>query len=233
MTPPRPLVLLLWLALLIASMASPVGAKTQPTALQGGSPDVLILVAATATGQDQIGVTYPKVVPHAQARRDLAALQAATGWLLKRIKITDAPSSLRRDKVKMTGSECVASRAVRQETHGLAVQPFVQAFRGYHYLLLTYFVGADFRFRGLHDYSDNDLRIKLDQHGSAYTYQIFIRRPNFERLKLPYLQPPLVSGVQIARAAPRPVLRTWLIALVAVAAAGAGCAVYALLSRTV
>ena len=191
---------------------------------------MLILVAATATGQDEIDITYAKTVPHAQARHDVAALAAAAGWALKRVKITDAPSSLAWDKAKMTGVECYAAQIVRPSTHGLTVQPFVQAFRAYPHVVLTYFVGDGFPFEGLHDYTDDNVRITLERHGAAFTYQILIRNPHLERLNLPYLQPATMDA-RTAPAAPRRGAQPWLLALVAVAAVGTGCAVYALLSR--
>ena len=220
---------LLLTALLLGWFALPLGAQARP-ATGGGPPDVLILVAATSTGQDEIGITYAKMVPHVQVRRDVAALQSATGWTLQRVKITDAPSSLAWDKAKMTGVECYAGQVVRPATHGLAVQPFVQAFRSYPHVILTYFVGDDFPFQGLHDYADNDVQITLERHGAAFTYQIRIRNPRLERLNLPYLQPATMDA-QAPPAVSRPGARPWLLALVAAVALGAGGIVYALLSR--
>ena len=228
MTPSRPFLLVL-LTLLLGSF--PAGAGARPAAHVGSGPDVLILVAAMPHGQDQIAVTYAKIVPHAQALHDLEARKAATGWTLRHVGITDAASSLKRDRVMMTGIECVAANVVQPNTHGLPVKPFVQAFRNYPHVLLTYFVGQDFHFQGLHDYADDDVQIKLNQHGGAYTYQINIRNPRFERLDVPYLQPPPVSGVRAVRAVHDHSARAWVVALVAVAALGTACIVYALLSR--
>ncbi|MBV9849868.1 MAG: hypothetical protein JO250_09370 [Armatimonadetes bacterium] len=227
----RPRLLLFLLALLLGDVPA-AGAQSRLVALSGAPPDVLILVAATSSGQDQIDITYAGMIPHAQAQRDLAALRAATGWTLRRVRITDAPSSLARNRTKMTGVQCVAARVVRPQTHGLTVQPFVQAFRLYPSILLTYFVGQGFQFQGLHDYADNDVRITLDQHGGAYTYQILIRNPRLERLNLPYLQP-AASDVRAVRneSGVRPDSKRWLFALAAALALAAGCAVYALLSR--
>ena len=221
--------ILLLPVLLLGWLTSPVVAQSRP-AQNGGPPDVLILVAETSSGQDEIGITYAKTVPHAQARRDVAALATATGWAIKRVTITDAPSSLAWDKAKMTGVECYAGQVVRPSTHGLTVQPFVQAFRAYPHVMLTYFVGDGFPFEGLHDYADDNVRITLERHGAAFTYQILIRNPRLERLNLPYLQPATMDA-QADPAVPKPHARPWLLALVAIAAVGAGGLVYALLSR--
>ena len=226
MTQPRFLLLLL----LLGTPWLPTGAQARPGPA-GKSPDVLILVAAMPNGQDQIGITYAGMIPHAQARRDVAVLRAVTGWPLKHVRITDAPSSLAWDKTKMTGVECVTGRVVLPATHGLVVQPFVQAFRVYPHVQLTYFVGDGFPFQGLHDYSDDHVRITLERHGDAFTYQIFIRDSRWERLNLPYLQPPSTDA-HVLPVLPRPGVKPWLLALVAVAAIGSGCVAYALLNRT-
>ena len=213
---------LLWMLTLPLGNLPPAGAASA-----AGPPDVLILVAPTVNGQDEIGITYAKTVPHAQARHDVAALQTAAGWALKHTKITDAPSPLAWDKAKMTGVECVASHVVRPSTRGLPVQPFVQAFRAYPHVILTYFVGEDFPFEGLHDYADDNVRITLERHGEAFTYQILIRNSRLDRLNLPYLQP---AAIDAHAPKPQPHPKVWILALAAVAALGSG-AVYALLNR--
>ncbi len=216
---------LLLFALLLGSLSAAPRARARPAHSSG--PDVLILVWAMPSGQDEIGITYAGLIPHAQARRDAATLQDAAGWVLKRIHITDAPSSLSWDKAKMTGIECIATHVVRPATHGLSVQPFVEAFQAYPHVQLTYVVGNGFPFQGLHDYADNDVRIKLDPPGrGTFTYNIYIRHPHLGRLNLPYLQP-ATTDAQALPSRPKP----WLLALAAVAAVGAGGAAYARLNR--
>jgi hypothetical protein len=202
-------------------------AQTQPPII--GQPDVLILAAASADGQDLMGFTYPEVVPRAQVLRDMASLQKSSGWTFKGLKITEALPPVAGAKTKMTSAEFIAPHAIRAETHGFAVEPFVEAFRNYHHITLTYFAGQQFAFQGLRGFADNHVRVTLDQRGAAYTYQIQIRDPRFGRLKMPYLQPPIsqpyvadgsVSGRTTGTVNPM------FVGLAALVAVGAGLAVY-------
>jgi hypothetical protein len=204
-------------------------AHTAPAFLR---PNVLILVYALSSGQGQVGVTYPTVVPHAQAQRDLKALQAETGWRFSGVKITDLPPPIQNAKGKMTGLECTVSGALTPRSDTLEVAPFINAFRGYHQIGLTYFTEPGFGFQGLRDYADNHVQIAMTQHGTTYSYQIVVRDPHFGRLTLPrYQMPPgQARSVSAGGAAPHP-MRPWLVALVLLAALGAGAVVYSLLAR--
>lgn len=195
-------------------------------------PDVLILVYALSSGQGQVGVTYPTVVPHAQAQRDLKALQSETGWRFSGVKITDLPPPIQNAKGKMTGLECTVSGALTPRSDTLEVAPFINAFRGYHQIGLTYFTEPGFGFQGLRDYADNHVQIAMIQHGTTYSYQIVVRDPHFGKLTLPRYQmaPGQARSVSGGSEAPRAV-RPWLVALVVLAALGAGAVVYTLLAR--
>ncbi len=195
-------------------------------------PDVLILVYALSSGQGQVGVTYPTVVPHAQAQRDLKALQAETGWRFTGVKITDLPPPIQNARGKMTGLECTVSGALTPRSDTLEVAPFVNAFRGYHQIGLTYFTEPGFGFQGLRDYNDTHVQIAMTQHGTTYSYLIVVRDPHFGRLSLPRYQIPAgqARSVSAGGDTPHPV-RPWLVAIVILAALGAGAVVYSVLAR--
>lgn len=195
-------------------------------------PDVLILVYALSSGQGQVGVTYPTVVPHAQAQRDLKALQAETGWRFSGVKITDLPPPIQNARGKMTGLECTVSGALTPRSDTLEVAPFVNAFRGYHQIGLTYFTEPGFGFQGLRDYADAHVQIAMSQHGTTYSYQIVVRDPHFSKLTLPrYQMPPGQVRSVSARSDASRAGRPWLVVLVVLAALGAGAFVYTLLAR--
>lgn len=218
----------LWLALGLGlacpAHAAPVSAR----------PDVLILVYALSSGQGQVGVTYPTVVPHAQAQRDLKALQAETGWRFTGVKITDQLPPIQNARSKMTGLECTVLGALTPRSDTLEVAPFVNAFRGYHQIGLTYFTEPGFGFQGLRDYADNHVQIAMTQHGTTFSYQIVVRDPHFGRLSLPrYQMPPGQARSVGAGSDARKAVRPWLILLVLIAALGAGAIVYSLLARQI
>lgn len=199
-----------------------------------GRPDVLILVYALSTGQGQIGITYPGVVPHSQAQRDLQALQRATGWQIGDVRITDQSPPIQNTHMKMTGIEFTAKGALVPGSNTLAVEPFIDAFRAYHQIGLTYFVEQGFGFQGLRTYQDDYVQIAMTQHGSTYSYQIVVRDPHFGKLNLPRFQPSPgdtrlsgIFGKSIRSAHP------WLVLLVVLAAIGAGAIVYCVLARQV
>lgn len=189
-------------------------------------PDVLILVFSVPNGPDQIGLTYPGVVSHAVVQRDIKALQAATGWAVTRTHISDKLPPVRKAVGKMTEADFTVSDAVAPSARYLPLDPFVQAFRPYRHVALTFFVGSGFNFQGLRNYSDSHVRIALEQRGATYTYQIFILDEHFGRLKLPRYELS-AANTRSARGGVSP----WLLAFVALAAVGTGCAVYAVLAR--
>jgi len=209
--------------------ASARPARAAPASLR---PDVLILVYALSSGQGKVGVTYPTVVPHAQAQRDLKALQAETGWRFSGVKITDLPPPIQNAKGKMTGLECTVSGALTPRSDTLEVAPFINAFRGYHQIGLTYFTEPGFGFQGLRDYADTHVQIAMTQHGTTYSYQIVVRDPHFGKLTLPRYQmrPGQARSVSAGGDTRRPA-RPWLVVLVLLAALGAGAVVYSLLAR--
>lgn len=197
-------------------------------------PDVLILVYALSSGQGQVGVTYPNVVPHAQAQRDLQALQSETGWRFSSVKITDQLPPIRNAKAKMTGLECAVLGALTPRSDTLEVAPFVNAYRGYHQIGLTYFTEPGFGFQGLRDYADNHVQIAMTQHGTTFSYQILVRDPHFGRLTLPrYQMAPGQARSADAAGQAHPHARLWMALLVLLAAVGAGGIVYGILARQV
>ena len=190
-----------------------------------GQPDVLILVYQQPQKGDQVDITYAHTVPHAQAQRDLAALAATTGWPVGPGRVTDGAPPVQSKIGPMTSITFTVPNVIQNETHALPIESFVTAFRNYKRLNLIFSVGPGFQFQGLGDYADNNVRIALDQHGPAYTYQVQILNPNFTHLGLP------AAGASQPAAPPskspwKPLL------LLAAVAVGLGLLVYFLLARS-
>ena len=230
--PPRLMGFLLGLLLLTTRLAAQSAGRPVP-GKAANQPDVLVLVFAVPGGPDQIGLTYPGVVPHAQAMRDVNAIAAATGWNISGVHIADQAPPIQKPSGKMTGVDFVAPGAVSLPSRYLPVEPFVNSLRSYRHVTLTYLVGGGFGFEGLRSYADNHVRIALDQSGSSYTYQIFYRDGRFGHISLPHYQLPTVDSRSSAAPETHRRGRLWLVALIAVAAVGAGCIAYAVLARNV
>ena len=211
----------------------------QPAPAQS-APDVQVLVVSSLSGVDQVNVTYPSVIPRAQAARDVNALAAVSSWPIGDVQVQNSAMNLIGVKaVPMTSITFAAQGPVHKDRKSFWLEPFVVALRPYKKLSISYMVPKKFAFAGLQNYSDSHVHIVLQQHGSVYTYLITIDNPNFSRLNLPLEQP--LSGApagdvhRVAAPQRERSLRTLRIAGVALVGALAvlvGFGVYAVLSRT-
>lgn len=176
----------LWAMLLTAHCRAQTDAP-----IPSGPPDVLALVYQRPGMGDEVNITYPHRVPHTQAQRDLAALESAAGWTPGPVRITDAaPPVQGRGRIgAMTSASLIVPNVVQDETHAFPLEAFIRAFRAYKRVTLVFFVGSGFQFQGVKQFADNDVQIALEQHGSAYTYQIRILNPQFDHLSLPQSGP--------------------------------------------
>ena len=212
---------------LVGMLGSGHVANAAPSTSQ---PDVLMLVYAGPDGKDSVGLTYPKAIPHAQAKSDLQALQASTGWAPQHVHLEDAPAPLRGSKQMMTSVDFVAQGVIPSQGRYLPVEPIVSALRNYPHVAITYMVGDKYDFQGLRQYSDQYVSIALDERGNAYTYHIFVHDPKFPKLNLPIYQAP-PGQVKTATAPARRGIQPWQVILVTVIACLAGGGVYFVMSR--
>jgi hypothetical protein len=223
-------------AIMLSLMAA-CFALTAPNraAAAGNQPDVLILVYASLDGQDKVGITYPTVVPHTQVTRDLAALQANAGWAISHVVVSEGSGPSVGPKDLMTAAVFTAKTVISPQGHNFALEPVISAMRTYPHVDITYFVGGKYDFQGLHSYSDKYVSITLDQHGTAFSYDIRIRDPRFQKLNLPLYQPPpgqthVAAATPASPPAPRRV-RPWQVILVTLIAVTAGGTVYYIMAR--
>jgi hypothetical protein len=194
-------------------------------------PDIFMLVYAGPNGQDNVALTYPNAVPHAQAKSDLQALATSTGWMPTHVNITDAPAPVTGSKKLMTSVVFTAHNVIPPQGRYLPLEPIVTAFRTYPHVAITYMVGDKYDFAGLRDYKDKYVSIALDARGNAYTYHVHIYDPKFPKLNLPLYQAP-PSQTKAASSAPaHRRVHPWQVMLVTLLACVAGGTVYFIMSR--
>ena len=202
--------------------AMPSYAQTAALPIVTGPPDVLVIVYQLPDGSDQVDVTYSKIVPHAQAVQDCAALTQAGGWPISPQSIRDAAAPMSRYVRPMTSIAFQALGIVQDTAHTLPIEAFARAFHKYKRLNVVFFVDPQFQFQGARSYADTSIKMRLDQQGTAYTYAVEILDPNSASL------PSLTSGApsSAAHKSPWPVI--WGILGVA---ALAGLVVYLIAAR--
>ena len=188
-----------------------------------GPPDILVIVYQRPGLGDQVNVTYAHVVPPAQAQRDLQALAQAAGWTVAESKITNGVPPVQAKIGAMTSASFVVAHAIDDTSHTFPLEALVTAFRPYKRLALVFFVASGFQFQGLGQYADKNVQVAMEQHGSAYTYQIQILNPNFDKLNLPQ-----TAQNTAGRGRHSPLL---LLLGILVAAGAAGVIVYAVTAR--
>lgn len=213
---------------LMLGFAAPGGAQT--VAMPPGPPDVLVLVFQRPGLGDEVGITYARTIPHTQAQRDLQALAQAGSFTPGDIHIVDGASPVRGRAARMTSVSFVAPGVIHDETHAFPLEALIQTFRGYKRLTFIFFATSRFQFQGWQRYADNHVQIAMEQHGSAYTYQVQILNAQFDQLNLP--QTGTAAG---ATTGTRPVRRSPLALFlgVLVAAGAAGVLIFLLMTRLV
>ena len=220
MKPLKPILGLLLGFMLAQSLPGHSQTPAAPVTVSG-PPDVLVIVYQQPGGADQVDITYARTVPHAQATRDYQALTSAANWPVSTHSIKDAAAPMQSRSGPMTSIVFQALGVVQDATHTFPIQTFAQAFHTYKRINVVFFVGPQFQFQGARSYADPNIRMTLDQRGTAYVYAVEIL--NSQMTRLPQL------GTALPAAGHR---SPWLLLLgIFGAAALAGVAVYLLTAR--
>jgi len=202
--------------------------------LNANRPDILILDFASETGIETINFTYPFTVPHAQVKRDIAALQASLGSQFHDVHIDDALPPFPGETQKMTSVRFEATHALANTPNTVAVEPLILALKPYKHITVHYLVDSSFKFQGLRDYQDKFVTIAFTPATSTYSYDIHINDPGFTKLNLPVYVPDPAT-VQLTAAPPTPAQPAhrgpWIILAIAVVALALGGVVYSVLTR--
>ncbi len=177
------LILGLLLGLMLA-LSLPGHAQTQsaPPVTVSGPPDVLVIVYQQPGGADQVDITYARTVPHAQAMQDYQALTTAAGWPVSTHSIRDAAAPMHSRSGPMTSIVFQALGVVQDAAHTFPIQTFAQSFHAYKRINVVFFVGPQFQFQGPRSYADTNIRMTLDQRGTAYVYAVQILNPQMTSL---------------------------------------------------
>ena len=177
-----------FLAFALLVLALPIYAQSPPPAAAAvsvaGPPEVLVIVYQQPGAQDQVNITYAHLVPHAQVSADIDTLTQLSGWPISSRRIKDAPAPLQNRTGKMTSVTFQVPGVVQDSAHTFPVEVLARAFRKYKRLNAVFFVGPLFQFQGARSYADNDIKVVLDQHDTAYAYQVEVLGQSFGRLPL-------------------------------------------------
>jgi hypothetical protein len=196
-------------------------------------PDVQVLILRDGFGHEMVDLTYPMVVPRDQAKRDVDAIAQAASLPSSNLDITDAALPLAGVKsTEMTSATFETMGAIPEGSTSFRIEPWIIALRSYPNVAITYMMPPAFIFNGLRTYQDGNVQIALDHEGQSYTYHVRVLDNNFDHLNLPLMQPdPQAIEYAQAREQHSSTMRVVGLILLSVTAAGAGYAVYVLLSR--
>jgi len=147
-------------------------------------PDVLIWIDARNPARSWVSITYPKVVTKLTAETHLASLLKNTGWTAADLKITSG-SLMQSGENPMTSVDFSTPVTIQPQTGYLPIEPIIIAFRDLNAVEIQYIVPATFVFRGVGDFENKHVRIKLNRGSNTYRYSISLKTHDFERLDLP------------------------------------------------
>lgn len=205
-------------------------------------PDVQVIAFPLPTHEWAVTTVYPKVVSQADAQGRVNRLLALTGWKANGMEFKN--KALER-AASDTPKAAVMSSVTFRTTGGVVdlvdgtmpLVPFARAFRDLQRVHITYIIpGKTFTFRGIRQFSDNNLDLSLSQGQGAYTYVLNIKNHNLDALQLPrYETLKEGQGTQTAAggAVSHPSLPTvWVgTGLAVLLAFGAGAMAYLLFAR--
>ncbi len=196
-------------------------------------PDVQVLIMRDPWSRQMMSLTYPGLVPKAQAQGDVIQISKAANVAATDVSITNDALPLNGAKpIPMTGAVFEAPGVMPENETTFRLEPLIIALKGYKNLAITYIMPPGFVFNGLRSFSNRNVQIALDRRDSTYTYKVHVSDPNFDKLNLPLMQP-TPDQMRYADTSERrqSIFRVLGLVLVSALAATVGYAVYALLSR--
>jgi hypothetical protein len=182
--------------------------------------DVMVLVVSDGKGADQLSVTYAATVAEQQARQDLQSLAAALNSPVADVRIST--KRIASSAPAMTSVEAHVPELVNRAEGSLAVQPFVETYRRFSHLRLSYFIQPPFKLVSPAKPLDSgDVRMTVDNQGSLVNYDVRVSHGAGDAAHIPALDG---SGAWTRLAGP-----AFFLALLA--AAGIGITVFVLVRR--
>jgi hypothetical protein len=168
--------------LLMLSLSLVAAPKTNPPAPR--MPDVLIWIDARNPQANWVAITYPKVISRTAAETSIATLLRETGWAARNIDISDGSVETSGEN-PMTAIQFVTTATVQPANGYLPIEPIIRAFRTEKRVDIQYMPPPGFLFRGIKDFSNQYVQIKLISGNNAYRYSVQIKDPSFTTLNLP------------------------------------------------
>ncbi|MDX1934181.1 MAG: hypothetical protein SFU56_16390 [Capsulimonadales bacterium] len=204
-------------------------------------PDVQVVAFPLPTREWAVTTVYPKTVPRTRAESRVRTLLRLTGWRASEPEFKDRalePSAPDAPKTPVMSSVTfrTTGNVVNLSDGTMPLEPFARAFRDLDRVHITYLIPGDkFAFRGIREYSDNNLEVSLSQGQGAFTYMLNIKNHNLESLRLPTyetIKSDQGSETAAGRTDPPGLPKGWIGTGLAVAVAlGAGTVAYLLFTR--
>ena len=177
----------LWASALVIAivlmLSLPIAADPKANPPTPRMPDVLIWIDARNPQANWVAITYPKVISRAAAETSIATLLLETGWTARNIDISDSSVETSGEN-PMTAIQFVTAATVQPANGYLPIEPIIKAFRTEKLVEIQYMPPPGFLFRGVKDFTNRYVQIKLISGNNAYRYSVQIKDPSFTSLNL-------------------------------------------------
>lgn len=151
-------------------------------------PEVLVFIVGVMPPYDHVSINYTGVVSEDQVKKDLKALNDAAKWQMNGVRITTASTGT--PGAKPTTQASFETAPLANSVDGtLPLAPFVTALKRFDVIEVHYILPSEFPFKGLKNYRDRYVNVKMNQVSNAYKYWVNITDSSFENLSLPLTQP--------------------------------------------
>jgi len=147
-------------------------------------PEVIVLVLSGVGPFDQVSINYGTSVSRRRIEEDIREIKRVSGWPVRNLEIVTRKDSTPGAR-PVTSSQFEVPPIANKAEGMLQLEPFISALRRFKSIQVIYLVMGEFRFRGLKDFENNYVKIKLKQRKGAYTYNIQIKNSEFDDLNLP------------------------------------------------
>ncbi|MDO8684457.1 MAG: hypothetical protein Q7N50_13355 [Armatimonadota bacterium] len=182
----------LFIALVSISISARSASNRSPSdnrTTTAGLPVQLLVVPLDEWGTANFALTYPMHIPTEEAQKDVAEIAARAYWRISNIEVTNSAETSS-EKAEMTSVGFVAEYAVPARSGFLPVEPLIVALKRFDSVSLIFAMRPEFQFRGLTDFENEFVKINFGVNGASYTYNVRIKRHNFDKLGLPTAPPP-------------------------------------------
>ncbi|GEM_PF-3393498 len=231
-------VLLAALGVVLAGTVGRADARQQEE-IPNVKPDAQIVVLLLPTGEFEVSSVYPKKVPQKDAEARMRTVLDLTKWKAGELHYANESTSFSRKPLKNLSSVSFTTQSgvVDPVAGTLDVAPFIRAFRDLNRIHVTYFLPANFTYRGPREYADKNVDLRLAGGQGTLTYVVNIKNHQLDSVNLPRTQAEAEASAARASASsePAPVPGGFggKLALLVAAAAGVGVLIFALTSRVV